>query len=1660
MSRSRFLIGLGCLLWWPALLQAQMYVGQDTLYGNEWIQYDRPHYRIRLANDGVYRITYQQLAEAGALSGFSVPEGKDWLLYHQGRQVPLYVSQPGAWTAGDYLEFYGRKNRGEMDQHLFRDPNFQLNPEYSMFSDTAAYYLTWGGVDAPLRYRQPENDLSATYRPMEFCLQEQVLEYHNAFSSGKRYPGADVSTRYDIAEGYGRNVVSKDQTIAVAAPDFFSGGPDAKLTLRLHTQAGNHLLSLNWNGQTMQRDTFSDWAVRTYEGPIAAANLSNSNQLNIAGSASDDDKYRVAVIRLEYPRLLRFNNQTYAEFSLEASNEPRYLEISRFKAGTTPPILFDQTNQWRMETVVDNGLVKAVIPPSAATRKMVLVAPEALRSPSGIAPLEMVDYGKQAADYIILSHHLLFDDGAGNNYVQQYADYRASVAGGGFKTMVVDIDQVYEQFGYGIDRHEHSIKNFVQWALKNLESKYLFMIGKGVVYFTMRSNPVAWRPYDLIPSFGYPTSDNLLAADHFTEAPKLALGRLAAYTPEQVKIYLDKIKEMEHAQQHTPQTIADKAWMKKVLHVGGGDINIQDFIRDRLNQMGDTLNKSPFGADVPSLFKYSTNVVQSASATDAVNIISEGITLLTFFGHSAPNTLDFDIGSPDQYSNFGRYPVIYAMGCNTNRVFEKVNTLSEDYVFVPNRGAVAYIGSTATTSLGNLNIYGRSFYEKLGKAMYGARLGDILKSVVEDYPLGGYWGELVKANIMLHGDPAILLNPHEAPDYLVNPSRTGLTSAFVNVQQDSFQLLLSIANLGKNLGDSISVVVRHLFPDGVQKEIKKLKLPAPAFESQFILSLPLQQKNIVGNNTLLITLDADNAIAEAPAAAENNNEYQLPFVVISNNIQPIYPLEYGLVHDEKIVLKASTQNAFAPALRYFFELDTTPDFDSPFKKAVSLESSGGVLSWQPDVNWKDSQVYFWRASLDSTATGGLGFDWREHSFTYSIDTGTGWGQNEISQILRGKTEVSILLEDQNIIFNRKKSNIKVSNGAFPILFWEEAAVFISEFRYVNYWPCPTGEYNNHTTFWMLAFHPDRHEYRNIDNSGGTYNCWNNPNAVFIKGMKDVEERRAAVEFINSYVPSGDYVIVFTTQTLNSTLHADQWAIDSLEIGTNIFQALEYQGATQIRDLAEQTKPYIFIFQKDNPNWTGKREILAESVDDIIQTTSELVGRYPSGSITSTAIGPSLSWDRLSWKITEKESHDFAGVDIIGINTSGEEKLLHQNIQAGDTTLRHISAEEYPFLKLRLNLVDSVNYTAPQLDYWRVYYEPATELALNPSAHFVFRSDTLQQGQPLEMQLAVENVSTTAADSVLVKYQVTDAQNRATAQLHRLAPLEAMDSLVLRYQYDTKSAAGPQRLSIEVNPDKDQPEQFHFNNLGVKEFFVQSDDTNPLLDVTFDGVHIFNGDLVSARPLVRMELRDDSPYLVLSDTNTFTVSVIYPSGTSRRLPWNDPELLFTPAQSGSTNKARLEWSPQFVEDGTYRLKVEGRDASGNASGPAYEVDFQVINEARISNVLNYPNPFSTATQFVFTLTGAQLPSDLAIQIMTVTGQVVRTIDLAELGPLRVGVNRTDYRWDGTDQFGDKLANGVYLYRVTAKDQDQQDYKHYDTGTDGFFKNGIGKLVILR
>lgn len=149
------------------------------------------------------------------------------------------------------------------------------------------------------------------------------------------------------------------------------------------------------------------------------------------------------------------------------------------------------------------------------------------------------------------------------------------------------------------------------------------------------------------------------------------------------------------------------------------------------------------------------------------------------------------------------------------------------------------------------------------------------------------------------------------------------------------------------------------------------------------------------------------------------------------------------------------------------------------------------------------------------------------------------------------------------------------------------------------------------------------------------------------------------------------------------------------------------------------------------------------------------------------------------------------------------------------------------------------------------------------------------------------------DSLLVNYWIEDAN-------HNLVPISypRQDSLrVGQTIRDTISVAtddliGINSLWVEVNPysfngQPDQPEMYHFNNIGQIPFHVEEDNENPILDVTFNGYHILTGDLVDPKSEIVITLKDENDFYIMNDETDNRFFWIVSDNTG----WNSAQIKF-------------------------------------------------------------------------------------------------------------------------------------------------------------------------
>lgn len=1647
--------------------KSQMISGVDTLYGNEWINFNASdrYFKISIANDGIYRLKKEDLPASA-----SNVLGDQFQIWRNGEEIPLYVSTGGIFSNDDFIEFFGARNRIEVDKYLFSDQADIFNPEHSMITDTSAYFLTWtdnSGINN--RFQNGSNSIAGAPPAEQFFMYQDLKyfgTYHNKFTNISSLQ----QSYFDTGQGYGQRSISGSRQNLIfkteAVSDQFNEG-EFNYWYATYSNA-EHQQRVRLDNKIILIDTFFGIQFKKTSIPLIASQFKDEMNFEIRGMVSNgQDRQVVSIASLTYPREFSFGDTTVFKFSLPASSDSKYYEITDFDVSSSP-ILYDLTNNVRIEALVENNTIKIILPPSSVERDLILVnSTTGVNEISDLVQTDFFDFSDYDVEFVILTSKKL---SGGGTAVQEYETYRAKK----FKTAIVEVENLYQQFSYGINRHPLGIKNFINFLNKNgAPLEYVLILGKGREYVDIREENELAGSGLLVPTYGFPGSDNILFSKHFSSTPLVKIGRVTAKTQDDVRNYLDKLKLAESFPDRA-QTIIDKQWAKKIIHLGGGKDTDQALIRNILDRMDKKISVSELGAKVFSFYKTSIDPIQNSRSKEIQNLINGGVSIVNFFGHSSASSFDFNIEDPQEYDNKGKYFLLISNGCFSGRCHTSSSSIGELFILEKDRGAISYYASTGLGGITAMDEFTTDFYNRLGDTEYGNTMGDIFVSLIGSMDVGlrGFTLEnLLSQQQTLQGDPAVRLYPAEGPDFVFDVENTFHSPDLLSTRLDSFELTTSIANLGSATTGEMVVSLEQKNVKGETIHKQSLKIEAPSFEKSLTFAIPITAgEDAIGENTFLLTLDSTSLIEELPQPqAEQNNIYsngrQVGYEVLisSNDLTPVYPPEYGIVTKQGVELKASTSNAILEPQEFIFELDTSQNFTSPIKLSQIITQPGGVMKWKPNITLEDNIVYYWRTGQANSQTGDT--RWSNSSFVFSADGEPGWNQSHYYQFLNNEFDKTMINPDRRLEFVNDFKDLILTNGV---------AFFNPNDRSIWYNPCLT--INNIGLDCSIS-------NREGDNGIRIYvidsltleprkvpDGFAPPSVVgrqfFSFETDNYDGRKAAISFLQDSIPKGNYVAVITyTRFQTSSFRSDLWAGDIDSLGINLFDVLESKGAQMVRSLDTLgSKPYGIMYKEGFPGLIADSEFIVMDSLGKSDKSLALFTKWEEGSIFSPPVGPTKGWNQLSWE-ADKSIGDRLYANVFGIEKDGQKRLIETQISEGDFDLSNINSEEYPFLQLEFFSSDSTSRTPAHLKYWRVTHDEVPEMAVNPQVNFAISGDTVRLGEDFEFSIGLENISETDMDSLLVQFKLTDDRNNITFTEQRIEPLPAGQTAIVATSIPTQNFNGLQSLILDANPKNDQIELTHINNTAVVNFYVEGDHRNPLMDVTFDGVRIMNGDLVSSEPFIEVKFRDENEFLLLNDTSLFKVFLKKPNEDDfQELNIElTPEITFVPADAASPqNEARIEYRPQFDVDGIYQLKVQGTDVSGNPSGKSdFLISFKVINESMISNVLNYPNPFNNRTRFVYTLTGNEAPAFFKLQILTVSGRVARELTQADLGNLKIGTHQTENFWDGTDEFGDPLANGVYLYRMTAQKSDNSEYERYEEeDIDGFFKRGFGKLVILR
>ncbi len=211
-----------------------------------------------------------------------------------------------------------------------------------------------------------------------------------------------------------------------------------------------------------------------------------------------------------------------------------------------------------------------------------------------------------------------------------------------------------------------------------------------------------------------------------------------------------------------------------------------------------------------------------------------------------------------------------------------------------------------------------------------------------------------------------------------------------------------------------------------------------------------------------------------------------------------------------------------------------------------------------------------------------------------------------------------------------------------------------------------------------------------------------------------------------------------------------------------------------------------------------------------------------------------------------------------------------------------------------------------------------------------------------------------------------------------------------------------------------------------------DDQGPQIELFLNDESFVDGGLTNQTPILLAKIFDDNGVNTVGNGIGHDITVILDENTSKQIVLND----FYEADLDSYQSGVVRYPFSQVEEGPHTLTFKVWDIYNNSTEKT--LDFVVENneDLVLQRVMNYPNPFTTSTRFLFEHNKNCESLEVQVQVFTVSGKLVKTIssfmDASDM-------QRDALTWDGRDEYGDRLARGVYMYRlkvVTPQGQKQE------------------------
>ena len=1535
-----------------------------------WYNPNFQYVKFYVSTQNIFRVTYRDLVDSLGLPSNMNPE--KFKIFYKGRQIPIEVmtQDSSRFQPGDGLRFYGDWNRGE---HEF----------YDLYTDTSVYWFSYQGGKGerlPLKNVAPHGGFTAKsfYRKAHF--EEDHIYYFgdndlSIFSSGVSPGEGWIWERIYAGDAYAYTVRANNLTAG--------NWPDS-LVIRLRgitndAQNPDHHIRIYLNESRVGDFTFDGLQEYLFKAAIPEGLLKEGRNTVRIESAGDTGASRDAVyldwMELYYHRAyVASGNFLLAQSPPGVKDSLVYFQFNNFH--TPDIIVYDLTDSVRLDSlnIGAYGTDKYYVAFSDSITKpkqYLAEAASALKKPDRIIldrPSDLKS-AQQGADYIIITAAPFI------RQAEQLASYRESH--NGFRTAVVDVQDIFDEFSYGIFSPP-AIRDFLKYAYSNWENpppSYVLFLGDGTWDYKHHLENSVNRNF--VPPIANPVSDNRYVAFDPSDphVPQMMAGRLPVKSVKEAETVVGKIVQYESS--------PPAEWKKRVTFLNGGVNGWEQsmFKTESESLIRDYVTPSPFGGSATRIYKETEGRLVGELRPEIMSAIDKGCLWFNFMGHAGSDTWDLMLQNEDipQLTNGEKLPFITSMTCHTARFANPfLDSFGELFVTVADRGAIAFWGTT-----GWGYIYQDNF---LLTSLFQFVLHDTLLDLGQATTLARIrlWRELGNGptnlssldQYTLLGDPALRLSVPKVPDIAVLSKNIARTPDEVTQKDSLLNVHVTLLNYGLFVEDSVRVAVQISNESG--QIISQKTILAPPFGFADSLRIRLSLSGRAGVFRLQVEANPNGRINEGD---RTNNRAGQTFSVYSTEISISYPPDFAVLNtsEPKLQINVPEQLPGNQAITYDFELDTTRRFDSPAKiSAENLEGNFLVSAWRVPVLLKDG-AYFWHSRMrtgetfSNWVTGVFQIEQKFSGFGWGQSFGTGFGNVHLSGVLPIHSSFQLAPDSSRATY------LEVQSAGHDD---GNRAYLIVNFRVVN---------NEHTRgINLLALN-------------GQTGQMLAPPRVYDTYASEAQSDSLA-DYIDS-LPEGSVVLAGIMD--DGTFHLTEKA----------YRALESIGSRYCRQVRFRDS-WAIIGRKGAPAGTVPEKWVPVGGGYAIVRDTLLNIRVQQGKMISEPIGPSSKWTTARFSGQWGQNGASIQVRILGrksLKTSWD-TLLTVPLSDSTLSLANISAGVYPVLKLQAGFASADGLHSPRLTAWKVRYRPVPDLTTRPK-FLSIHPDSVLEGDQVALSGEIFNVGMTASDSVQIKIGVANKNAVIdTVSSLWLPAIQPGGEADFSSSFSTAGYVGPRKAVVMIDPERHLNELSAENNRYELKFFVRKDTLRPAIYVTFNNREILPGDWVSTHPKISIFVEDNSP-LALADTGFVKVFL---DGQPQYYANPAGILEFRTIEKNGKSGAEVFFTPA-LGDGKHSLDVAAKDATLNTS--AAHMEFVVKSEFAIQRLLNYPNPTAGETDFTYYLTQ---PTDrVELSLYTLSG---RKIYRAEDLPGQVGPNI--FHWNGLDADGDPPANGVYLYRLQA------------------------------